>query len=77
MILFSPLPSLFTQLLDLPFLYIANLRGGVITVVDSRSNTNINDVLGDYCLTLVDALDTLAVSEGLNYTASTSGIRGE
>ena len=29
-----------------------------------RSNTNINDVLGDYCLTLVDALDTLAVSNG-------------
>ena len=46
----------------------------MFTVVDSRSNTNINDVLGDYCLTLVDALDTLAVSEGLNYTASTSDI---
>ena len=27
-----------------------------------RSNININDVLGDYALTLVDALDTLAVS---------------
>lgn len=26
-----------------------------------RSNININDVLGDYSLTLVDALDTLAV----------------
>lgn len=26
-----------------------------------RSNININDILGDYCLTLVDALDTLAV----------------
>ena len=26
-----------------------------------RSNININDVLGDYCLTLVDSLDTLAV----------------
>lgn len=33
--------------------------------VCSRSNRNINDVLGDYCLTLVDTLDTLAVSEGL------------
>ncbi len=27
-----------------------------------RSNVNVNDVLGDYSLTLVDALDTLAVS---------------
>jgi len=27
----------------------------------NRSNININDVLGDYCLTLVDSLDTLAV----------------
>lgn len=26
-----------------------------------RSNININDVLGDYCLTLIDSLDTLAV----------------
>lgn len=26
------------------------------------SNLNINDVLGNYSLTLVDALDTLAVS---------------
>jgi mannosidase alpha-like ER degradation enhancer 1 len=26
-----------------------------------RSNVNINDILGDYCLTLVDSLDTLAV----------------
>lgn len=26
-----------------------------------RSNININDILGDYCLTLVDALDTLAI----------------
>lgn len=26
-----------------------------------RSNININDILGDYCLTLVDSLDTLAV----------------
>jgi len=26
-----------------------------------RSNININDVLGDYSLTLVDVLDTLAV----------------
>ena len=25
-----------------------------------RSNININDVLGDYSLTLIDALDTLA-----------------
>ena len=25
------------------------------------SNININDVLGDYCLTLVDVLDTLAI----------------
>ncbi|XP_054280112.1 ER degradation-enhancing alpha-mannosidase-like protein 1 isoform X2 [Macrosteles quadrilineatus] len=28
---------------------------------DNPSNININDILGDYCLTLVDALDTLAV----------------
>ncbi|CAG7837921.1 unnamed protein product [Allacma fusca] len=28
---------------------------------DNPSNININDVLGDYCLTLVDSLDTLAV----------------
>lgn len=28
----------------------------------SSSNLNINDVLGNYSLTLVDALDTLAVS---------------
>lgn len=27
-----------------------------------RSNININDVLGDYSLTLVDSLDMLAVS---------------
>lgn len=26
-----------------------------------RSNININDILGDYSLTLVDSLDTLAV----------------
>lgn len=26
-----------------------------------RSNININDILGDYCLTLVDTLDTLAI----------------
>lgn len=26
-----------------------------------RSNVNINDILGDYCLTLVDSLDSLAV----------------
>ncbi|GBN38870.1 ER degradation-enhancing alpha-mannosidase-like protein 1, partial [Araneus ventricosus] len=26
-----------------------------------RSNININDVLGDYSLTLIDALDTLAI----------------
>ena len=32
-----------------------------ISYVD-RSNININDVLGDYMLTLVDTLDTLAVS---------------
>ncbi|RWS26704.1 alpha-mannosidase-like protein, partial [Leptotrombidium deliense] len=29
--------------------------------VDNPSNLNINDVLGDYSLTLVDSLDTLAV----------------
>uniref|UniRef100_A0A8D9EQC7 alpha-1,2-Mannosidase n=6 Tax=Cacopsylla melanoneura TaxID=428564 RepID=A0A8D9EQC7_9HEMI len=28
---------------------------------DNPSNININDVLGDYCLTLVDSLDTLAI----------------
>ena len=28
----------------------------------NRNNLNINDVLGDYSLTLVDALDTLTVS---------------
>lgn len=27
-----------------------------------RSNINVNDALGDYMLTLVDTLDTLAVS---------------
>ena len=33
----------------------------VLFVVDS-SNLNINDVLGGYSLTLIDVLDTLAVS---------------
>ncbi|XP_075218379.1 ER degradation-enhancing alpha-mannosidase-like protein 1 isoform X2 [Lycorma delicatula] len=28
---------------------------------NNPSNININDILGDYCLTLIDALDTLAV----------------
>lgn len=28
---------------------------------ENPSNVNINDILGDYCLTLVDSLDTLAV----------------
>ncbi|CAG2180784.1 unnamed protein product, partial [Oppiella nova] len=28
---------------------------------DNPSNININDVLGDYCLTLIDCLDTLAL----------------
>ncbi|KAK7868764.1 hypothetical protein R5R35_002557 [Gryllus longicercus] len=28
---------------------------------DNPSNININDILGDYCLTLVDSLDTLAI----------------
>ncbi|XP_049844612.1 ER degradation-enhancing alpha-mannosidase-like protein 1 isoform X2 [Schistocerca gregaria] len=28
---------------------------------DNPSNININDILGDYCLTLVDTLDTLAI----------------
>ncbi|KAL1465317.1 hypothetical protein WDU94_004899 [Cyamophila willieti] len=28
---------------------------------DNPANININDVLGDYCLTLVDSLDTLAI----------------
>lgn len=28
---------------------------------ENPSNININDILGDYCLTLVDSLDTLAV----------------
>ena len=27
----------------------------------SRTNTNVNDALGDYSLTLVDSLDTLVV----------------
>jgi len=31
-----------------------------------RSNININDVLGDYSLTLVDVLDTLAVRAQLS-----------
>ena len=30
-----------------------------------RDNININDVLGGYSLTLIDSLDTLAVSENL------------
>ena len=29
--------------------------------VTCRSNININDILGDYSLTLIDSLDTLAV----------------
>lgn len=33
----------------------------VFTCPHCRSNVNINDVLGDYSLTLVDTLDTLAV----------------
>ena len=32
------------------------------TFVFCRSNININDALGDYALTLIDSLDTLAVS---------------
>merc|ERR1719369_586341 len=28
---------------------------------DNPDNININDVLGDYCLTLIDTLDTLAI----------------
>jgi len=31
-------------------------------LVPHRENININDALGDYSLTLVDALDSLAVS---------------
>jgi len=33
----------------------------IVDDVCDRSNININDVLGDYSLTLVDVLDTLAV----------------
>ena len=29
--------------------------------IDNPSNLNINDVLGDYSLTLIDSLDTLAI----------------
>ena len=32
-----------------------------MTAPHFRKNININDILGDYCLTLVDTLDTLAV----------------
>lgn len=66
MISFCCLPR--TGAVDLPtFTY----KEHFITTADSqnskslycfRSNININDALGDYSLTLVDALDTLAVS---------------
>ena len=36
-----------------------------LNTVYCRSNININDVLGDYSLTLVDVLDTLAVRDAL------------
>ncbi len=34
-------------------------------IIFFRSNVNVNDALGDYSLTLVDTLDTLAVSLAL------------
>lgn len=37
-------------------------RGLSLGVFSCSSNLNINDVLGNYSLTLIDALDTLAVS---------------
>ena len=40
------------------FDYILSGRGPDI---DNPSNLNINDVLGDYSLTLIDSLDTLAI----------------
>ena len=45
-----------------------------------RSNININDVLGDYSLTLVDTLDTLVVSKrkqishAMNFCARTKSV---
>ena len=42
-----------------------------------RTNTNVNDALGDYSLTLVDSLDTLVVRrEGREYRKGRGG-RGE
>ena len=41
-----------------PFRYFLLGRGPDI---ENPSNLNINDVLGDYSLTLVDVLDTLAI----------------
>ena len=35
--------------------------------IHHRDNININDALGDYSLTLVDALDSLAVSQCVPY----------
>ena len=36
-----------------------------------RTNVNVNDALGDYSLTLVDTLDTLAVSQASSYVHTT------
>ena len=52
-----------------------HFRKLILVLIYFRSNININDALGDYMLTLVDTLDTLAVSalflllefESLNY----------
>ena len=41
--------------------YVINLVVGRGPDIDNPSNLNINDVLGDYSLTLIDSLDTLAV----------------
>jgi hypothetical protein len=38
----------------------------------SRSNINVNDVLGDYSLTLVDSLDTLAVGTNRSVSSLTN-----
>ena len=43
---------------------------GIWLLFVCRTNTNVNDALGDYSLTLVDSLDTLVVSVGFVKWAS-------
>ena len=51
-----------------------NFLGSNLEFTHCSSNININDVLGDYALTLVDSLDTLAVSTTLHKLALLSNV---